>query len=86
MRTLIPLSYDAFNQWISACPLSGHPLDQQRWFRFLLVLSINRELLTADQLEQSLINEFGWSVQDAENTALKFEEQSLLVSYVRENI
>ena len=82
---IIPKSFDALNLWTS-CPGApdspfSHPSDLKRWFEFLCQMTINREELFSDQLEQWLREEKNWPDDIVHETNLKYEEEMELLNY-----
>lgn len=85
LKEIIPKSFDALNQWTS-CPGApdspfSHPSDLERWFEFLYQMTINKEELFSDQLEQWLREEKNWPDDIIHETILKYEEEMYLLKY-----
>lgn len=85
IQEIIPKSYEKLNTWLEAFPLSGHPLDERRWFDFLIALRKNRETLSIDDFSKYIQENYNWSKKDIERFGLKYEEQVELLEYYDEN-
>jgi hypothetical protein len=60
---------------------SSHPVDQRRWFDFLIVAHKKRESLEANTLAQWLVSE-GWLDADADDLSVEYTfARSLLTAY-----
>jgi len=62
---------------------SSHPLDQKRWFDFLLSVVRNGDKLNPDELERWLIEEDGWPPDMAQELAIEYEQGIALLEYYR---
>lgn len=85
LKEIIPKSFEALNLWTS-CPGApdtpfSHPSDLELWFEFLYQMTINREELFSDQLEQWLREEKNWPDDIIHETILKYEEEMELLNY-----
>lgn len=85
LKEIIPKSFEALNRWTS-CPGApgspfSHPSDLELWFEFLCQMTINREELFSDQLEQWLREEKSWPDDIIHETILKYEEEMYLLKY-----
>lgn len=85
IQEIIPKSYEKLNTWLEAFPLSGHPLDERRWFDFLIALRKNRETLSIDDFSKYIQENYNWSKKDIERFVFKYEEQINLLEYYDEN-
>lgn len=85
IQEIIPKSYEKLNTWLEAFPLSGHPLDERRWFDFLIALRKNRETLSIDDFSKYIQENYNWSKKDIERFEFKYEEQINLLEYYDEN-
>ena len=85
IQEIIPKSFDKFNLWLNMYPLSGHPLDEHRWFDFLIALRENDESLSVSDFSKYIEEKYGWSEDDLERFELKYEEQIDLLEYYDEH-
>lgn len=69
----IPLSRNAFFQWVDAFPLSHHPHDQERWLNFVIALHKNKEDLSISDFEEWLQTEKDWSYDEIDYFSSKLE-------------
>lgn len=77
----IPLSFKTLEIWLDNFPLSGHPLDEQRWFDFVIALHKNNETISISDFEKYLEEEQGWDGIDIEEFSLKLISQLELLAY-----
>ena len=66
-------------------PLSGHPLDEHRWYDFLIALRKNKEYLSVNDFSKFIQENYNWSKTDLERFELKYEEQIDLLEYYDEH-
>lgn len=85
IQEIIPKSFEKLNLWLSMYPLSGHPLDEHRWFDFLIALRKNDESLSVNDFSKYIEEQYGWSQEDLERFELKYEEQIDLLEYYDEH-
>lgn len=52
IQEIIPKSYVYLETWLSFYPLSGHPLDEHRWYDFLIALRNNKEYLSVSDFSK----------------------------------
>ena len=62
---------------------SSHPLDQERWFDFLVSVVENDDDFYPDRLERWLIEGDGWPPDMAQELAIKYEQGLALLRYYR---
>lgn len=82
---IIPLSFSALNTWLNGSPLSGHPLDENRWYAFIVALHTNHEQLSIGDFETYIQEKYGWSENVIESFSLKLESQLDLLEYYDEH-
>jgi hypothetical protein len=58
-----------------------HPLDEERWYRFLLSVHHEHQNLSAEQLQRWFIEEEHWPEDRAEDLALQYEFAMQLLDY-----
>lgn len=85
IEEVIPLSYKKLQTWLNAFPLSGHILDEHRWFDFLISLREKKEHLSIDDFSKYIEEEYGWDDDVISKFASKFEEQMELLEYYDEH-
>lgn len=85
IQEIIPKSYVYLETWLSFYPLSGHPLDEHRWYDFLIALRNNKEYLSVSDFSKFIQENYNWSKTDLEQFELKFEEQIDLLEYYDEH-
>lgn len=85
IQEIIPKSFEKLNSWLSMYPLSGHPLDEHRWFDFLIALRKNDESLSVSDFSKYIEEQYGWSEEDLQRFELKYEEQIDLLEYYDEH-
>lgn len=85
IQEIIPKSFEKLNLWLSRYPLSGHPLDEHRWFDFLIALRKNDESLSVSDFSKYIEEQYSWSQEDLERFELKYEEQIDLLEYYDEH-
>ena len=84
IEEIIPHSFKLLNRWLNAYPLSGHTLDQKRWFDFLISLVKNDESLSLDDFSQYIKENYNWSEKDISRFEFKLEEELSLLRYYNE--
>ena len=62
---------------------SSHPLDQERWFDFIISVVRNDEDLYPDRLKRWLIEEEGWHEDMVVELAIEYEQNIALLKYYR---
>ena len=62
---------------------SAHPLDQKRWFDFLVSVVRNDDKFNPDELERWFIEEEGWPQDAAQELAIEYEQGIALLKYYR---
>jgi hypothetical protein len=60
-----------------------HPLDQERWFKFLIIVHKNNKEIDVEIVICAL-GELGWSTKKAHAFGLEFEFAGSLLSYIDE--
>ncbi len=85
IEDIIPLSYKALNNWLSAYPLSGHPYDEERWDRFIVTLHKNNEYLPIQDFENYIKEKYGWDDEDIDKFSSKLESELKLLEYYDRN-
>lgn len=83
IEEIIPKSSECLKSWLNAHPLSGHPYDQERWFKFLISLVENDESLSLDDFAKYLKEYKNWNDEDIEKFELKLEEELALLEYYK---
>jgi hypothetical protein len=64
---------------------TAHPLDQERWFSFVVSVIRNNDKLDPSQLERWLVEEEGWHPDIASELAIEYEQGISLLKYFIEN-
>lgn len=64
---------------------ASHPLDERRWYDFILSTHRNKENLGPDRLSRWLIEVEHWDDETAHNLAGKYEQAISLLKYYDEN-
>lgn len=64
--------------------MSGNPLDERRWFAFIVSLHTNHETLSTDDLKKYLMENYNWNEDVIHKFALKMESQLALLDYYDE--
>ena len=85
IEDIIPLSFPRLNTWLSMYPLSGHPLDEKRWYAFVIALHLNGEYLPLTDFEKYIQENYGWAEDVIERFAIKLESQLELLEYYDEH-
>lgn len=85
LSEIIPKSYPVLETWLNNNPLSGHPLDEERWFDFVISLHENKEILPISDFETFLFDEQGWDGLDIDEFSLKLTSQLDLLVYYDEH-
>ncbi len=78
---VIPHSFSKLNTWLSNYPLSGHPLDERRWYDFVISLHENNENLSIGDFKKYIQEKYNWKEDVVEFFALKLESQLDLLKY-----
>lgn len=86
IEDIIPNSFSKLNTWLSNYPLSGHPLDERRWFAFIVSLHRNHETLSTDDFKEYLREFYNWNEDVIHKFALKLESQLALLEYYDERL
>ena len=81
LSDIIPKSLPVLETWLNNFPLSGHPLDEKRWFDFVIALHRNKEYLPITDFEKYIEEEYEWDSSDVEEFSLKLESQLELLEY-----
>lgn len=81
IEDIIPLSFETLNYWLNAYPLSRHPLDEKRWYQFVIALHENNEHLPIQDFEYYVREKYGWNDEDIETFSLKLESELQLLEY-----
>ncbi len=81
IEEVIPYSFSKLNTWLSNYPLSGHPLDERRWYDFVISLHENNENLSIDVFKKYIQEKYNWEEDVVESFALKLESQLDLLDY-----
>lgn len=77
---IIPISCKKLKIWLENYPLSGHTLDRNRWYDFVIAMYSNHESIDPFVFRDYLISVEDWSEVEAENAANKLEEQLSLLA------
>ena len=85
IQEIIPTSYNALNAWLSAYPLSGHPLDTKRWYEFVVSLYRSGEELSLDDFEKYIKENYNWEDKVLRAFSIKLESELELLSYYDEH-
>ena len=73
---------EAFSASANKSTGSSHPLDQQRWFQFLVTVNRSNGQLSTELLGGTLIEE-GWSEDVANGLAIEFEFSQALLDFFK---
>ena len=84
IEEVIPKSSEYLKSWLDAHPLSDHPYDQERWFKFLISLVDNDESLSLDDFAKYIKEYKNWNEEDIEKFELKLEEEIELLKYYKD--
>lgn len=84
IEDIIPNSFSKLSTWLSCYPLSGHPLDERRWFAFVVSLHTNHETLSIDDFIEYIRENYNWNENVIHKFALKLESQLALLEYYDE--
>ncbi|HCR87409.1 MULTISPECIES: hypothetical protein [Psychrobacter] len=74
---------ERFSRLANKSTLAGHPLDEERWFRFLYLVHKTHKQIDVELVIRSL-KDLGWSDDDAYRLGLQFEFAQSLLSFVNE--
>nr|WP_315031451.1 hypothetical protein [uncultured Porphyromonas sp.] len=85
IEDIIPLSYKSLDEWLQAYPLSGHPLDTERWYRFVVKLHLSGEHLPISDFEEYIREAYNWAEDDISRFSLKLESHLDLLEYYDNN-
>lgn len=85
IQEIIPTSYNTLNAWLSAYPLSGHPLDTKRWYAFVVSLHRSGEELSLDDFENYIKENYNWEDKVLRAFSIKLESELELLSYYDEH-
>lgn len=85
IQEIIPKSYKELIKWLNMYPLSGHTLDEHRWYDFLIALKNNKENISVSDFAEFIKENYQWSESDLEKYMFKFEEQTDLLNYYDEH-
>ena len=84
IEEIIPESFQYLNRWLNAYPLSHHPLDEHRWYDFLISLVNANEHVDSNVLSDYIKESYHWSDKELFDLELRYESQlDLLEYYVR---
>lgn len=84
IQEIIPTSYNALNAWLSAYPLSGHPLDTKRWYAFVVALHRSAEELSLDDFEKYIRENYNWEDEVLSEFSIKLESELELLRFYDE--
>lgn len=74
---------ESFSRLANKSTRASHPLDQERWFRFLVIANkANKEINV--EIVINALKELGWSTDSADELGLQFEFAESLLSYIDE--
>lgn len=85
IQEIIPKSFKTLNTWLSAFPLSGHPLDTKRWNAFVVSLHESGEELSLDDFEKYIKENYNWEEEVLSEFSLKLESELELLKYYDEH-
>lgn len=78
---IIPQSFPKLKTWLSFYPLSHHPLDEHRWYDFLIALLKNGERVASSVLSEYIKENYHWADDDLFDLEMRFESQMDLLEY-----
>lgn len=78
-RAVIKLK--SFSNSANKSTLASHPLDQRRWFDFIITAYLNNDKLKSDMLSRWLYEVDGWDENSAIELAGNFENSISLLTY-----
>lgn len=85
IEDIIPLSYSSLDAWLQAYPLSGHPLDTERWYKFVVTLHLSQEDLPISDFEKYIKEAYNWAEDDISRFSLELESHLALLTYYDNN-
>lgn len=85
IQEIIPTTFKALNSWLSAYPLSGHPLDVRRWYDFVVTLHTSGEELSLDDFEKYIKENYNWEEEILSKFSIKLESELELLRYYDEH-
>lgn len=82
IKEYIPKSFEKLDQWLNGFPLSCHPMDEERWFDFIVALVKNGEELSISTFEEYIAEtQKSWTRNDIECFSEKLEYSIRLLKY-----
>ena len=81
INDIIPLSAPVLHVWLGGYPLSRHPLDEIRWYDFVIALHRNKEHLSSEVFENFIRENYHWDENDIEEFSSKLVSQLDLLEY-----
>ena len=81
INDIIPLSAPVLNAWLGGFPLSRHPLDEKRWYDFVIALHQNKEQLSSEIFENYIRENYNWDENDIEEFSSNLVSQLDLLEY-----
>lgn len=78
----IPKSFEKLDLWLKGYPLSCHPVDEKRWFDFIVALVKNGEDLSVSTFEEYIAEtQSSWKKSDIERFSENMEYGRRLLKY-----
>lgn len=80
-------AYIALENWVETCPKNSpfdHPLDEERWFKFILLAKSENDIPTAAELGRWLREDKGWPIgfdEEVEEVEEKYSYSIRLLKY-----
>lgn len=81
IEEIIPKSFQYLNRWLNAYPLSHHPLDEHRWYDFLISLINTDEHVGSSVLSDYIKENYHWTEKELFELELRYESQLDLLEY-----
>lgn len=81
IKDIIPKSYGKLKIWLSAYPLSSHPMDTYRWYDFVISLHKNNEALSTSDFGDYLKESTQWDKDTIWKFELRLESHLDLLEY-----
>lgn len=85
LEEIIPSSFKYLDRWLKCFPLSHHPLDEHRWYDFLISLIKTKERVGSSVLCEYVKEKYDWSENDLYDMEMRFESQMDLLEYYEDN-
>lgn len=82
IKEYIPKSFEKLDLWLKGFPLSCHPMDEARWFDFIVALVKNEEELSISTFEEYIVEtQKTWTRNDIECFSEKLEYSIRLLKH-----